>query len=59
MFSVRNAISCSNIDRPKDYHTKQSKSQRERQIPYDSTYMWHLKYDTNEPIYKTGIDSWI
>ena len=31
-----------------------SKSERERQIPYDITYMWNLKYDTNEPIYKTG-----
>ena len=28
-------------------------SQRERQISYDITYMWNLKYDTNEPIYKT------
>ena len=27
-------------------------SQRERQI-YDITYMWNLKYDTNELIYKT------
>ena len=29
----------------KDYHTKQSNSERERQIPYDITYMWNLKYD--------------
>ena len=28
------------------------KSERERQIPYDITYMWNLKYDKNEPIYK-------
>ena len=27
------------------------KSERERQIPYDITHMWNLKYDTNEPIY--------
>ena len=26
---------------------------RERQIPYDITYMWNLKYDTNELIYGT------
>ena len=26
---------------------------RERQISYDITYMWNLKYDTHEPIYKT------
>ena len=29
---------------------KRSKS--ERQIPYDITYMWDLKYDTNEHIYE-------
>ena len=29
------------------------KSVRQRQIPYDGTYTWKLKYDTNEPIYKT------
>ena len=27
----------------------------ERQIPCDTTYMWNLKYDTNEPIYKTEL----
>ena len=32
-------------------------SERERQIPYDITYMWNLKYDTNELTCKTGIDS--
>ena len=26
------------------------KSQRERQIPYGSSYMWNLKYGTDEPI---------
>ena len=26
----------------------QVKSERERQIPYDITYMWNLNYDTNE-----------
>ena len=35
------------------YHTKGSKSERERQIPYDITYMWNLKYDTNELICET------
>ena len=30
---------------------------RERQISYDITYMWNLKYDTNELIYKTETDS--
>ena len=28
-------------------------SHRERQIPNDITYMWNLKYDTNELIYET------
>ena len=51
-----NAI-CSNLDGPTDYDTKWSKSERERQIPYDITYMWNLKYDTNELIYKTEADS--
>ena len=26
-------------------------------MPYDITYMWNLKYDTNEPIYETETDS--
>ena len=34
-----------------------SKSERKRQIPYDITYMWDLKYDTNELIYETETDS--
>ena len=30
----------------------------QRQIPYDITYMWNLKKNgTNEPIYKTEIES--
>ena len=49
----------SNMDANRDYHTKWSKSERERQIPYDITYMWTLKYDTNEPIYKREIDAWM
>ena len=45
------------MDGLKDYHTKWSKSDRERQISYDITYMWNLKCDTNELIYKTETDS--
>ena len=41
------------MDATRDYHTKWSKSERERQIPYDITYMWNLIYDTNEPVCKT------
>ena len=40
----------------RDSHTKFSKSERERQMPYDITYMWNLKYGKNEPIYKTETD---
>ena len=47
----------SNMDGPRDYHTKRSKSERERQIPYDITYMWNPKYDANEPIYETETES--
>ena len=36
------------MDGPRDYHTKWSKSDRERQIPHETTYMWNLKCDTNE-----------
>ena len=36
-----------------------SKSERERQIPYDITYMWNLKCGTDESIYKTETDSQI
>ena len=51
-----NAI-CSNMDELRDYHMKWRKSDRERQKPYDITYMWNLKYDTNELIYETETDS--
>jgi len=30
---------------------------RQRQISYNITYMWNLKYDTNELIYETESDS--
>ena len=42
----------------RDDNTKWSMSERERQIPHAITYMWNLKYDTNEPIYETEIESW-
>ena len=47
------------MDGPRDF-TKKSKSERERQIPYDITYIWNLKYNTNEHIYRniiTDIDN--
>ena len=51
-----NAI-CSNMEASRGSYTKWSKSEREGQIPYDTTYMWSLKYSTNEPIYRTEADS--
>ena len=44
------------MEATRDYHIKWSKS--ERQIPYAITYKRNLKYDTNEPIYETEIESW-
>ena len=51
-----NNVICSNMDGPTDDHTKWSKSERERQISYDITCMWNLKYDTIELIYETETD---
>ena len=36
-----------------DYHTKSKVSQR--QVSYDTVYMWNLKIDTNK-LYKSEID---
>ena len=41
----------------RDYHTKRSMSESERQISYEIIYMWILKYDTNEFIYEIETDS--
>ena len=46
-----NAI-CSNMDRPRNYHTK-----CQRQIVYDIAYVWNLKSSTNDPVYKAETDS--
>jgi len=51
-----NAI-CNNMDGPRDYHTKWSKLEKEKQIVYDIIYMWNQKTDTNEHIYRTEIGS--
>ena len=45
----QNNVICGNMDGTRDSHTKLSKSERERQIPYDITYIWNLIYGTNEP----------
>ena len=33
-------------------HTKWSKSERERQLPYDITYSWDIIYGTNEAFHR-------
>ena len=43
------------MDGPRDYHTKESKSDRERQI--DHSYVKSKKNDTEELIYKRETDS--
>ena len=45
-----NLAICDNIDGPIWYYAKWSKSDRERQILYDFTYMWTLKDNINEQI---------
>ena len=47
-----NNVICSNMNAARDYHTKWSMSEGGKQIPYDITYLWSLKYDTNESIYE-------
>ena len=44
------------MDGARDSHTKRSKLERKRQIPYDITYIWNLKYGRNDPIYKMETD---
>ena len=44
------------MDGLRDYH-KESKSDTQRQILYDTTYIWNLKYDANELFHKTETDS--
>ena len=43
-----NNATCSSTDGPRDDHTKRSKPERERQVPYGISYMWSLKYDMSE-----------
>ena len=53
---TRNNAICSDEDGPRDYHTKLSKPDRERQVPY-ITCMWNLRNkDTNKLICKTATD---
>ena len=40
-----------------EHITLSEMSDRERQMPYDITYIWNLKNNTNKCIYKTEINS--
>lgn len=37
------------------YYTKWNESDKERQIPYDFTYIWNLKNKTNEQTKQTNL----
>ena len=39
----QNLAICDNMDGPRGYYAKWNKSDRERQTPYDFTYMWNLR----------------
>ena len=52
-----NAI-CSNMDGTRDSHTEWRESERERQIPCDSTSIRNLIYGTNEPFHRKETNSW-
>ena len=43
---------CSNMDVIRDYIIEWNKPERDRQISCNITYVWGLKYEINEPIYK-------
>ena len=43
-----NITICNNMDRPGGCYAKWNGSDRERQMPYDFTYMWNLKKERSE-----------
>ena len=45
----QNKAICSKTDANRDCHTKWSKKEKDQ---YHTTYMWNLKYVTDEPFYK-------
>ena len=48
-----NSSNCSHVNGPRGYYAQWKKSDKERQILYDTTYMWNLKNNINECICKT------
>ena len=43
------------MDATRNFHTMRNKT--ERQISFNITFMWNLKYGINKSIYKTETDS--
>ena len=43
-----NLAICNDVDGAREYYPEQNKSVKERQIPYDFTYMWNFRNKTNE-----------
>ena len=46
-----------NMGATRDYPTKCSNSESQRQTPYDITYMWNRKYGINEHTHQKETDS--
>ena len=44
------------MDGPRDYHAKQNKLERERQMPHDIIYMWNLNTTQVNPATKLEQD---
>ena len=44
------------MDGTRESYTKCSRPERNRKIPSSITYLWNLKYGTDDPTYKTAID---
>ena len=51
-----NAI-CSNMDATNNFILSEIRKEKDKY--HDTTYMWSLKYSTDEPIYESEIDSQI
>ena len=40
---TKNKAVCRDMDRPRDHHAEQSKSEKEKQILYIDAYVWNLE----------------
>ena len=47
-------VICTEVDGPRICHTKWSKSEREKQIPYANTYTWNLKKQNKTGLMNAG-----